>query len=218
MYGSLRIAILEAGYSEPAYGDLLSDLLKSAAEELSEEGMHKEKLALDIKVFDAWSMEEYPQLEDVDAVLISGSRSNAFDNTPWILKLMEFVQTILNTQSRVRLIGVCFGHQIIGRALGAKVVRNPYGWEGQVVKVTLLEKGTEIFGKDSLKIPQSHRDWVTTVPANVFNIGTSELCSIQGFYAANRLFSTQGHPERKFVEAHDGILIGKAFLRFLLEV
>ncbi|KAL7266556.1 hypothetical protein RUND412_010895 [Rhizina undulata] len=218
MHGSLRIAIPEADYSEPAYGVLLSALLECTAEELSQEGIHKDKLALDIKVFDVWCREEYPQLEDVDAVLISGSRSNAFDNTPWILKLVEFVQKILNTQCRVCLIGVCFGHQIIGRALGAKVARNPYGWEGQVAKVILLEKGTEIFGKDFLNIPQSHRGWVTTVPVNVFNIGTSELCSIQGFYAANRLFSTQGYPEKNFAEAHDGAFIGKAFLKFLLEV
>lgn len=49
-------------------------------------------------------------------------------------------------QVRVRLIGVCFGHQIIGRALDVKVDRSDKGWEIAVVPVELTEKGKELFG------------------------------------------------------------------------
>jgi GMP synthase-like glutamine amidotransferase len=50
----------------------------------------------------------------------------------------------------VRAIGVCFGHQIIGRALKAGVGRNPDGWEAAVNDVQLSEKGKEIFGVDKI--------------------------------------------------------------------
>ena len=69
---------------------------------------------------------------------------NSFDNDPWILKLVEFTRKVL-AQDRVRLIGVCFGHQIVGRAMDVKVARSDKGWEVAVVPVTLTEKGKELF-------------------------------------------------------------------------
>lgn len=50
----------------------------------------------------------------------------------------------------MRIIGVCFGHQIVARALGVKVGRNPDGWEAAVMDVYLSPKGEEIFGKTTL--------------------------------------------------------------------
>ena len=53
----------------------------------------------------------------------------------------------------MRIIGVCFGHQIVGRAMGARLGRNERGWEASVVDVDLTPKGKEIFGKDTLVRP-----------------------------------------------------------------
>jgi len=74
---------------------------------------------------------------------------NAFDNTPWIIKLVDFVKQVL-AQDRVRIIGVCFGHQILGRALGAHVGRGDLGWEVSVLPMTLTDKGKEIFQREEL--------------------------------------------------------------------
>jgi len=49
-------------------------------------------------------------------------------------------------QKRVRLMGVCFGHQIIGRAMDQKVDRSDKGWEISVSPVQLTEKGKALFG------------------------------------------------------------------------
>jgi GMP synthase-like glutamine amidotransferase len=57
-------------------------------------------------------------------------------------------------QDRVRLIGVCFGHQIIGRALDQKVGRSDRGWEVSVTPMQLSAKGKELFGVEELV---SHR-------------------------------------------------------------
>ena len=48
------------------------------------------------------------------------------------------------------VVGICFGHQIIGRALGSRVGRNTEGWEIAVSTVDLTEAGKELFGKDVL--------------------------------------------------------------------
>lgn len=62
---------------------------------------------------------------------------------------MDFVQKLLK-QDRIRLIGVCFGHQIIGRATGVKVGRSDDGWEISVLPVQLTAKGKELFQQDTL--------------------------------------------------------------------
>ena len=64
--------------------------------------------------------------------------------------MVDFVKKILFEQKRVRLVGVCFGHQIIGRALGQKVGRSEGGWEISVTPMQLTEKGREVFGVEEL--------------------------------------------------------------------
>lgn len=56
----------------------------------------------------------------------------------------------------MRIIGVCFGHQIVGRAMGVKVARSEDGgWETSVTAVDLTKRGQEIFGKTALVLPFS---------------------------------------------------------------
>lgn len=69
------------------------------------------------------------------------------------MKLVEFVKSVL-AQDRVRLIGVCFGHQIIGRALEQKVGRSDRGWEVSVTPMQLTAKGKELFGVEELVSPR----------------------------------------------------------------
>lgn len=75
----------------------------------------------------------------------------AFDDKPWILKLVKFVQDVL-AQDRLRVIGVCFGHQIVGRAMGVKVDRSTAGWEAAVTPMDLTEKGKKLFRQEKLVV------------------------------------------------------------------
>ena len=78
------------------------------------------------KVFDIQKLDFPIQLNKDDLYLITGSNAGAYDDTPWVKQLIEFIK-VLNSE-KIRLTGICFGHQIIAQALGGKVVKAPVGW------------------------------------------------------------------------------------------
>lgn len=148
----LRLAILEADTPLPntnakfhGYGGVFTDLFRRAVapEPL---GSH-----LSITTYDVVNHPDaYPDLGAVDAVLISGSKHSAYLDEPWIVKLVDFTRRALATGGRVKVVGVCFGHQIVGRALGVTVAVNDKGWEVSVTEIRLTGKGRELFGSDTL--------------------------------------------------------------------
>lgn len=239
-----RIAILEAGYPPAGaaakygyYGALFSSFLEASVAKLPT----PEFPGLQITTWDVQKFESYPPLEEIDAILISGSGSCAFDNAPWIIKLVEFTRMVLAEQTRVRVIGICFGHQIVARALGAKVARNPQGWEASVVPVQLSPQGKTLFGgRDTLDICQMHLDIVTELPRGVQLLGSTPLDKVHSMYVTKRLITIQGHPEyngeivsellvlrvpkdileetmARANDKHDGLEFGVAVLKFLSE-
>ncbi|KOC08916.1 class I glutamine amidotransferase [Aspergillus flavus AF70] len=242
----LRIAILECDTPIESvdkryngYYGLLSQLFHECAKSL---GLDPET-GLDITRWDVVHAQEYPKLEDIDAIVHTGSKHDSFENDPWILKLVEYTKKALEDH-RVKIIGICFGHQIIGRALGVKVGRGDAGWELAVCNMDLSEQGKKLFGKDKLRIHQMHRDIVFSCPTNVIPLGSSSNCAIQGMYRPGKFITVQGHPEfngfivsevvnkraragvfpkelsddalARVELAHDGLDILVVFLRFLL--
>ena len=136
---------------------------------------------------------------------------NSFDDDPWILKLVDFTKKLLE-QDRIRIIGVCFGHQIVGRAAGVEVGRSEGGWEVSVLPVELTEKGKELFEQDTLvsqppslfmyltnwavqSLHQMHRDAVYEYPSDAEKLGASPRCLTQGMYVKGKYITVQGHPE-----------------------
>ncbi|CAI4210773.1 unnamed protein product [Parascedosporium putredinis] len=136
----------------------------------------------------------YPALDDVDAILITGSKHSAYLDDEWILALTDYTRKALDSR-RVRVVGICFGHQIVGRALDAGVAKNDRGWEVAVTEVDLTDEGKKIFGLEKMNIQQMHRDQVCTFPSDAVPLGSTDICAVQAMYAPRRYFSVQGHPE-----------------------
>jgi GMP synthase-like glutamine amidotransferase len=55
--------------------------------------------------------------------------ASAYKDIPWINQLVEFVSSIIDKHPKVKIVGICFGHQIVARAMGGQVIKNPLGWE-----------------------------------------------------------------------------------------
>lgn len=155
----IRLAILEtdtpipsvqAKYDNKGYGGVFTDLFRRACGG-SDEALRAE---LDLSAHDVVNQYEtaYPDPETIDAVLITGSKHNSFESDEWILRLVQYTRRLLEG-GRVRVVGVCFGHQILARAMGAQVGRSVRGWELSVVPMTLTEQGRKLFGRDNLVSP-----------------------------------------------------------------
>lgn len=60
------------------------------------------------------------------------------------MRLIEFIRHVLQSHTRVRVIGSCFGHQVVAAALGVQVARSPKGWETSVCEIELTDIGKEL--------------------------------------------------------------------------
>ncbi|OJJ56120.1 hypothetical protein ASPSYDRAFT_157286 [Aspergillus sydowii CBS 593.65] len=246
----IRIAVLECdtpperiNLKYDGYYGVFSKLLRRSAEILRHEQLDPDS-GLEISRWDVVSEQAYPALEDVDGIVLTGSKHNAFDDSPWILKLVEFTRNAIQ-DPRVKLLGVCFGHQIIARALDAQVSRSSAGWEVSVCEVRLTPAGKELFGLDTLQIHQMHRDIVSAYPPDIIPLGDSPICQVQGMFLPGRFITVQGHPEfndeitvevvilrgaqgiftkeqtedglSRAGRPHDGVAVGMAFLKLMIQ-
>ncbi|KAM0351914.1 hypothetical protein ACHAPU_002428 [Fusarium lateritium] len=200
MTRNFRLAVLLCDTPFPSvnekrgsYGDIFHHLLAGALKDESL-GSRANDVTLDLSEWDVVTAQEYPNLEDVDGFLLTGSKHTSFADDPWILKLVEYVKNIYTTSEKP-IVGICFGHQIIGRALGAKVAVSPGGWEVCVDRINLNEAGQKLLGVSSLGLHQMHRDAVLEVPEGLVNLGSSSRCEVQGLYKPGRIMSFQAHPE-----------------------
>ncbi|KEQ90945.1 hypothetical protein AUEXF2481DRAFT_70678 [Aureobasidium subglaciale EXF-2481] len=147
------------------------------------------------------------ELDDVHAILITGSMFDAHGDDEWIQKLIKLLQDLWVHRPDIRFSGVCFGHQVLCRMLGAKVDTVPGGdWELSHTHIDLSDIGQKLFRtKDSqLRLHQMHQDHVVEPPSSkttdllkedqkVHVWGSSEHTAVQGIYVKDRLFTSQGH-------------------------
>ena len=94
---------------------------------------------------------------------------------------------------------MCYGHQILGRALGAKVGRHPGGLELGNTPVELTEAGlrSPLFAglPAAFDVLSSHADAVLDLPASCELTVRGQFTPIQGIQWKQLLFGVQFHPE-----------------------
>ena len=135
-------------------------------------------------------------IDDGYAWIITGSKHSVYENIPWIDDLVDFVKCLIKHNKPI--LGICFGHQIIAKSLGADVVKNPLGWELGAYNINLTSSGSthKLFSgiNNNDIVYESHQDIVVNLPSNV-NILADTDKSIQSFQYNDNIFGVQFHPE-----------------------
>lgn len=149
---------------------------------------------LTFQVFDV-TREAYPHdLDAFDCYITTGSRAAAYGQDPWIARLIRFVRLL--EERRKKLVGICFGHQIIALACGGEVAKSDKGWGiGVSVNRIVSRPAWMREPKERLNIIVSHQDQVTKLPPAASVIAESDFCPYFIVQWNDHFLSIQGHPE-----------------------
>lgn len=189
----MKIGILDADHLSPAvikkygcYADSFIHFLSPLKNKLSSSLTFTR-----YNVFDC----EYPlALDECDAYIITGSQYSTYENFPWIHKLENYIRQL--HKQKKKLIGICFGHQIIAQSLGGKVEKNNKGWELGITATHINENFDWMQPRREFFFSLvSHQDHVTQLPDNAINFAETNICPYSGFCIENHILTVQGHPE-----------------------
>jgi GMP synthase-like glutamine amidotransferase len=145
------------------------------------------------RVYDVTRGERPAAIDECDAYVATGSRASVYDREPWIGAFAELVRELHET--RAPFLGVCFGHQMIGHALGGRVARSPRGWGVGVHRFAVsarepwMEPPAGSFG-----LLMSCQDQVEELPPDAVVLAGNDHCPV-GMFRCSSLLGLQGHPE-----------------------
>lgn len=129
-----------------------------------------------------------------DGYVITGSPSGAYETDQWILDLMAFIRQAYELGKK--LVGICFGHQVIAQALGGHVEKSAKGW-GLGLKPFDVGSNkpwmTEPRPQCSLYFV--HQDQVIDLPLQAEHLAGNDFCPNVMYAIGDQVLGVQGHPE-----------------------
>ena len=150
-----------------------------------------------------------PGARDAAGFIITGSSSSVTERAPWMLRIEAFIREL--EEAKTPLFGICFGHQLVGQALGGLVERNPNGREIGTVEVRVKAHAPrdvilEGLG-DRFTANHTHVDSVTQLPPHARRLLETDQEPNAGFAVGETIRCVQFHPEmdgdamRGYIEA-----------------
>ncbi len=181
----MKIGILETGRTpvalEPRFGRY--------------SGMFRRLLGenYQISVFDVVAG-EYPAAPEAnDAYIVTGSPAGVYENLPWIAELKSFLQA---AKGCAKLVGICFGHQVMAEAFGGRVEKSDKGWGIGLHRYDVAEVAPWMDAVPSFAIPVSHQDQIVEQPPASRILATSPFTRFGMLaYDDQPAISLQCHPE-----------------------
>ena len=146
-----------------------------------------------------------------DGYVITGSPASVNDHhLPWVGQLLDFIRAV--QAARQPLIGLCFGHQAVAKALGGEVARNAAGWGlGTAPTHWHLDRPWMTPPQATTTLMAAHNEQVTRMPEGAVCLGGSDFCPIGSMQIGQHIWTTQFHPEMPlvFMQALLGYLADK---------
>ena len=149
-------------------------------------------------------------LAKTKAIIIPGSALNIYNNIPFVVKTEEWLRLFHEKYINVKILGICFGEQLICHSYGGKVdmlemkkkdksyfVSNLTAckiddefWDIPFIKESGVKPSKE------LVLMQAHGDEVVEYPDFIKNYASSDTCKNEVLVSNDhRYFLIQGHPE-----------------------
>lgn len=128
-----------------------------------------------------------------EAYVITGSPAGVYEPLPWIASLADFLRGL---PPGTKLVGICFGHQIMAAAFGGRVEKSERGWGLGLQRYAIHARETWMDDATVVAVPAIHQDQVVEAPAGARTLaGNAFTPHAILAYADRAAISFQVHPE-----------------------
>ncbi len=150
-----------------------------------------------LQVINAFQGETLPNPESCLGVVITGAHSMVTDNLPWSLAIEAWLPSLV--EAEVPLLGICYGHQLLGRAMGGHVDFHPRGKEVGTITIRLCPASSNdlLFDELPLQFPvhATHAQSVLTLPHGAVLLAENNFEPHHAFRLGRYAWGVQFHPE-----------------------
>lgn len=180
----MKIGIIETGAPPPAlrkrfgaYPEMMARMLGAGFE---------------TKSYDS-AAGDLPAGPDDHGYLITGSPAGVYEDHDWIEPLKHFLRA---ARGKAKLVGICFGHQIMAEAFGGRVEKSQRGWGIGLQGYDVIERAAWMDDAHRFAIPASHQDQIVEQPPASRVLARNHFSPFGMLaYDDQPAISFQGHPE-----------------------
>ncbi|MEH0019776.1 MAG: glutamine amidotransferase [Desulfobacter sp.] len=183
--------VIKAGSTFPDMAEALGDFDAWIINGLDPDRSHP------VKVVRVDSGEQLPEPRLVKGAVISGAHAMVTDGPDWSLALEHWTKALVS--SRIPVLGICYGHQTLARAMGGLVEFHPRGIEIGTTDISCLpEASRDILFRglpETFKGHVVHSQSVTRLPENAVLLAGNRFEPHHGFRIGPCAWGVQFHPE-----------------------
>lgn len=153
----------------------------------------------DVHVVDPRLGQALPPAKGVAKIVISGSSSMVTECLDWSERVAAWLPKTIDAGAMV--LGICYGHQLLAKALGGRVGRNPLGREIGTTKLRFCEAAANdplfspFYREQCYPVQVSHSESVIELPKAATLLAASDLDAHQSYSVGARVWGVQFHPE-----------------------
>ena len=150
---------------------------------------------------------QFPKdLNECDVYFATGSHRSVYENEEWIIRTKETIRQIAVLDKY--FVGFCFGHQLLGEAMGGRVSKSSNGWCIGVHEFEVLKRaGWMQPFQTNINLLMMCQDQVVQLPQGSVVFSGNGKCPVGIFQVGEKLLGIQAHPE--FSKTYDQILMEK---------
>ena len=142
---------------------------------------------------DLRELDVLPDLTDALSVIVTGSPASVTEGLPWMERAAACLRQLVSAD--VPVLGICFGHQLLGHALGGRVSANPRGREMGTVELTISHRDPVMGEPGVLQVNSTHVDSVVELPPGARVLGATALDPFAAVRFGPSAWGVQFHPE-----------------------
>jgi GMP synthase (glutamine-hydrolysing) len=150
-----------------------------------------------VDVIDMTTGGRLPPARVCQGVIIGGSHAMVTDDLPWMDEITGWIADLV--RQSVPLLGICFGHQLMAKAMGGEVDYHPMGKEIGTVGIDLLPfgAGDTLFRSFSSRFAAhvTHSQTVVRLPVGAVRLAGNTFETNHAFRLGPCAWGVQFHPE-----------------------